>query len=163
MLQLGSVDKEYSTALEVAMGGRMKNIVVDDVDVARVCIDYLKSARAGSATFLPLDKMKPAPSSLKLPKEKGVIDYAINLIDFDDKYLDAFFYALGDTLIVEDYDSAKRLIGKFRLVTLDGSLFEKSGAIMQCFHLKNKYHCYYNDCSLSKRLKALRQATLKVA
>ena len=129
LLQLGSVDKEYSTALEVAMGGRMKNIVVDDVDVARVCIDYLKSARAGSATFLPLDKMKPAPPSLKLPKEKGVIDYAINLIDFDDKYLDAFFYALGDTLIVEDYDSAKRLIGKFRLVTLDGSLFEKSGAI----------------------------------
>ena len=129
LLQLGSVDKQYSTALEVAMGGRMKNIVVDDVDVARTCIDYLKSARAGSATFLPLDKMKPAPSSLKLPKEKGVIDYAINLIDFDDKYLDAFFYALGDTLIVEDYDCAKRLIGKFRLVTLDGSLFEKSGAI----------------------------------
>lgn len=129
LLQLGSVDKEYSTALEVAMGGRMKNIVVEDTDVARVCIDYLKSARAGSATFLPLDKMKPAPSSLKLPKEKGVIDYAINLIDFEDKYIDAFFYALGDTLIVEDYDCAKRLIGKFRLVTLDGSLFEKSGAI----------------------------------
>lgn len=129
LLQLGSVDKEYSTALEVAMGGRMKNIVIEDTDVARVCIDYLKSARAGSATFLPLDKMKPAPSSLKLPKEKGVIDYAINLIDFEDKYIDAFFYALGDTLIVEDYDCAKRLIGKFRLVTLDGSLFEKSGAI----------------------------------
>ena len=129
LLQLGSVEKEYSTALEVAMGGRMKNIVVDDVEVARTCIDYLKSARAGSATFLPLDKMKPAPTSLKLPKEKGVIDYAINLVDFDDKYIDAFFYALADTLIVEDYDSAKRLIGKFRIVTLDGSLFEKSGAI----------------------------------
>ena len=129
LLQLGSVDKEYSTALEVAMGGRMKNIVVEDEDVARVCIDYLKSARAGSATFLPLNRMKKAPSSLRIPKERGVVDYAINLIDFDDIYLDAFFYALGDTLIVEDYDSAKRLIGKYRLVTLDGSLFEKSGAI----------------------------------
>lgn len=129
LLQLGSVDKEYSTALEVAMGGRMKNIVVDDEDVARVCIDYLKSARAGTATFLPLTKMKKAPSSLRIPKEKGVVDYAINLIDFEDEYLDVFFYALGDTLIVEDYDSAKRLIGKYRIVTLDGSLFEKSGAI----------------------------------
>lgn len=129
LLQLGSVEKEYSTALEVAMGGRMKNIVVDDEDVARTCIDYLKSARAGSATFLPLTKMKKAPSSLKMPKEKGVVDYAINLVDFDDIYLDAFFYALGDTLVVEDFDSAKRLIGKYRLVTLDGSLFEKSGAI----------------------------------
>lgn len=129
LLQLANVEKQYATALEVAMGGRMKNIVVDDVDVARICIDYLKSARAGSATFLPLDKMKKAPSSLKMPKEKGVVDYAINLIDFDDTYLDAFYYALGDTLIVEDYDSAKRLIGKYRIVTLDGSLFEKSGAI----------------------------------
>ena len=129
LLQLGSVDKEYSTALEVAMGGRMKNIVVDDEDVARVCVEYLKTARAGVATFLPLTRMKKTPSSLKLPKEKGVIDFAINLINFDDKYLDAFYYALGDTLIVEDYDCAKRLIGKYRLVTLDGSLFEKSGAI----------------------------------
>ena len=129
LLQLGSVDKNYSTALEVAMGGRMKNIVVDNEDVARVCIDYLKSARAGSATFLPLSRMKKAPSSLKIPREKGVVDFAINLVDFDDKYIDAFYYALGDTLIMEDYDSAKRLIGKYRLVTLDGSLFEKSGAI----------------------------------
>ena len=129
LLQLGSVEKEHSTALEVAMGGRMKNIVVDDEDVARICIDYLKSARAGSATFLPLNKIRKAPSSLKLPKEKGIIDYAINLVDFEDKYIDVFYYALGDTLIVEDYDSAKRLIGKYRLVTLDGSLFEKTGAI----------------------------------
>ena len=129
LLQLGSVEKEYSTALEVAMGARMKNIVVDDEDVARVCIDYLKSARAGSATFLPLNKIKKAPSSLKVPREKGIVDFAINLVDFDDKYVDAFYYALGDTLIVEDYDCAKRLIGKYRLVTLDGSLFEKSGAI----------------------------------
>lgn len=129
MFKLGKVEKEYSTALEVAMGGRMKNIIVDDEDVARVCIDYLKSAKAGVATFLPLNKLRKAPSSLRIPKEKGVIDYAINLIDFDDRYIDAFYYALGDTLIVEDYDSAKRLIGKYRLVTLDGSLFDKSGAI----------------------------------
>ncbi len=129
LLQLASVDKEYSTALEVAMGARMKNIVVDDEDVAKVCIDYLKSARAGNATFLPLNRMKKAPSGLRLPREKGIVDFAINLIDFDDKYLDVFFYALGETLIVEDYECAKRLIGKYRLVTLDGSLFDKSGAI----------------------------------
>ncbi len=129
LMQLGNVDKQYSTALEIAMGGHMRDIVVDDEDVARTCIDYLKTSRAGRATFLPLTKMKKAPNSLKMPKEKGVIDYAINLIDFDDKYLDVFFYALGDTLIVEDFDSAKRLIGKYRLVTLDGSLFGKSGAI----------------------------------
>ena len=112
-------------ALEVAMGGRMKNIVVDDEDVARTCIDYLKSARAGRATFLPLNKIKRAPNSLNPPNVNGVIDYAVNLIDFDDQYYDAFYHALGDTLIVEDRMTAQKLIGKYRMVVLDGSLYEK--------------------------------------
>ncbi len=129
LMQLGKVDKEYSTALEVAMGARMKNIVVDDDDVARIAIDILKSSNAGVATFLPLNKIKKAPGSLRLPKEKGVVDFAINLIDFDDEYLDAFFHALGETLVVEDFSSAKRFIGKYRMVTLAGDIFEKSGSI----------------------------------
>jgi len=129
LMQLGSVKEEYSEALEAAMGGRMKNIAVDDEYTAKQCIDYLKTARAGIASFLPMNKMKKAPSSLKLPKEKGVIDYAVNLLDFDDKYLDVFYHALGETLVMEDYASAAKLIGKYRIVTLDGSLFEKSGMI----------------------------------
>lgn len=129
LLQLGKVDKEYATALEIAMGNRMKYIVVDDDDVAKIAIDILKSANAGRATFLPLNKLQKAPSSLKLPKEKGVVDFAINLIDFDDEYLNAFYHSLGDTLVVEDYNSAKKFIGKYRMVTLQGDLFEKSGSI----------------------------------
>lgn len=129
LLQLGKVDKEYSTALEVAMGSRMKFIVVDDDDVAKIAIDVLKSSNAGRATFLPLNKLNKAPSSLRLPKEKGVVDFAINLIDFDDEYVNAFYHALGETLIVEDYNSAKKFIGKYRMVTLTGDLFEKSGSI----------------------------------
>ena len=129
LYKLGKVNEEYSLALEVAMGTRMKNIIVDDELVANRCINHLKSARAGVATFLPLTKLKKAPSKLPLPKDKGVIDYAINLIDFDDEYIDAFYYALGDTLIVENEDCSNKLIGKYRTVTLDGRLFDKSGAI----------------------------------
>lgn len=129
LYKLGKVNEEYSLALEVAMGGRMKNVIVDDELVASRCINHLKSARAGVATFLPLTKLKKAPSKLPLPKDRGVIDYAINLVDFDDDYLDAFYYALGDTLIVENEDCSHKLIGKYRTVTLDGRLFEKSGAI----------------------------------
>ena len=64
-----------------------------------------------------------------MPKLDGVIDFAINLIDFDDKYIKAFFFALGDTLIVDNMATAKRLMGKYRIITLDGEIFEKSGAI----------------------------------
>ena len=64
-----------------------------------------------------------------MPKDKGVIDFAINLVDFDDTYINAFYYAVGDTLVVEDMECAKKLIGKYRMVTLSGELFEKSGSM----------------------------------
>ncbi len=129
LMKLGSVDEEYSTAMEIAVGGRMANIVVDDEHVASTCIELLKSSNAGRATFIPLNKIVKCPKSLVLPKEKGVIDYAINLIDFDDEYLNAFYYAVGETLVVEDRSVANKLIGKYRMVTLSGDLFEKSGSI----------------------------------
>lgn len=129
LVKLGKVDKEYSTALEIAIGGRMTHIVVDDEHVGSVAIELLKSSNAGRATFIPLSKIKKAPSKLPLPKDKGVIDYAINLIDFEDKYIDAFFYAVGDTLVVENLECAKKLMGKYRLVTLNGELLEKSGSM----------------------------------
>ena len=129
LVKLGTVDKEYSTAMEVAFGGRMTHIVVDDEHVASVAIELLKSSGAGRATFIPLNKIVKAPSRLNLPKDRGVIDFAINLVDFDDKYINAFYYAVGETLVVEDMECAKKLIGKYRMVTLQGEIFEKSGSM----------------------------------
>lgn len=129
LFKLGNVDKEYATALEVAVGGRMSNIVVDDPDTATTVFEVVRSAGAGRVTCIPLNKIAEAPSSLNLPKEQGVIDYAINLIDFDDMYLDAFYYAVGSTIVVENDYVAKKLIRKYRMVTLDGTLYEKTGAM----------------------------------
>lgn len=129
LVKLGKVDKEYATAMEIAIGGRMTHVVVDDEHVGSVAIELLKSSNAGRATFIPLSKLNKAPTKLQLPKEKGVVDYAINLIDFDDKYLNAFYYAVGDTLVVEDLACAKKLMGRYRVVTLDGEIIEKSGSM----------------------------------
>lgn len=129
IVKLGKVDKEYALALETAIGGRMEHIVVENEYVASSAIEILKSSGAGRATFVPLNKIKKAPSNLSLPNDKGVIDFAINLIDFDDIYLDAFFYAVGDTLVVENESVARKLIGKYRMVTLTGEIYEKAGSI----------------------------------
>lgn len=129
LFKLGNVDKEYATALEVAVGGRMSNIVVDDPDTATTVFEVVRSSGAGRVTCIPLNKIAEAPNSLNLPREQGVIDYAINLIDFDDMYLDAFYYAVGSTLVVENDYVAKKLIRKYRMVTLDGTLYEKTGAM----------------------------------
>ena len=95
--------------MEVAFGGRMTHIVVDDEHVASVAIELLKSSGAGRATFIPLNKIVKAPSKLNLPKDKGVIDFAINLVDFDDQYINAFYYAVGDTLVVKIWNAPKNL------------------------------------------------------
>jgi chromosome segregation protein len=126
--QLGSVPGRYATACETAAGGRLANVVVDDDGVGQRCIDYLKSRNAGRATFLPLTEMhrRSLPS---LPTREGVVDFAYNLVDFDPQYAGIFSYVLGDTLVVEDIDTARGLMGECRLVTLDGDLVETSGAM----------------------------------
>lgn len=145
LVKLGTVDKEFSVAMEVAFGGRMAHIVVDDEHVAGVAIELLKSSNAGRATFIPLNKIKKAPTRLQLPRDKGVIDFAINLVDFDDEYIDAFYYAVGDTIVVEDLESAKKLIGKYRMVTLQGELLEKSGSMTGGTRLRTGLSFSQND------------------
>ncbi len=154
LMQLGTVDKEYSTAMEVAFGGRMAHIVVDDEHVASVAIELLKSSGAGRTTFIPLNKVAKAPTRLALPKDKGVIDFAINLVDFDDEYINAFFYAVGDTIVVEDMECAKKLIGKYRMVTLAGELFEKSGAITGGSVRRSGFSFSQNDDSELEEVKS---------
>lgn len=126
---LSDVEEEYIDAINVALGGRANYIVADSQDVAHKAIQILKSQGRNRASFIPMDVIKKAPTHMALPKEKGVIDFAINLIDFDDKYIDAFYFALGDTVVVQDMTTMKKLAGKYRVVTLDGDITEKSGLI----------------------------------
>ncbi|TMT85715.1 chromosome segregation protein SMC [Haloterrigena sp. H1] len=126
--QLGTVPGEYATACETAAGGRLANVVVDDDVIGQQCIEHLKSRNAGRATFLPLTDMsqRRLPNA---PSDPGVVDFAYNLVDFDSEYAGVFSYVLGDTLVVEDIETARSYMGDYRMVTLDGDLVEKSGAM----------------------------------
>ncbi|OGI08433.1 MAG: chromosome segregation protein SMC [Candidatus Melainabacteria bacterium RIFCSPLOWO2_12_FULL_35_11] len=128
LAQLVYVDEKYKIAIEIATGNRLKSIVVDTDETASKCIELLRSTNSGRATFLPLSKLKPSPTLLP-PAQKGVVGFALDLIKFDKKYTDAFYYALTDTLIMDNLDNARKNIGKNRMVTLTGDLLEKSGAI----------------------------------
>ena len=126
--QLGGVDDQYATACETAAGGRLANVVVDDDGVGQDCIEYLKSRNAGRATFLPLTEMDDR-SLPRLPNRDGVIDFAYNLVDFEDAYAGVFSYVLGETVVVDTMATARALMGEYRMVTLDGDLVERSGAM----------------------------------
>ncbi len=126
--ELGNVSEGYATALEVAAGARLQSIVAEtDGDAARA-IESLKRSKAGRATFLPLNKMASGTPPAA-PKELGIVDYAINLVAFDPRFLPAFWHVFRDTLVVDDLETARRLMGRYRMVTLDGDLVEKGGAM----------------------------------
>jgi chromosome segregation protein len=126
--QLGQVDARYQVALEVAAGGRMGQLVVDDDEVAAAGIEILKRERGGRATFLPLNQIRRAKGLPPL-KEAGVIDYALHLIDFDSKYEPIFAYVFGNTVVFPTLEEARRHIGRYRMVTLEGDLLEATGAM----------------------------------
>jgi chromosome segregation protein len=124
---LGKAPAEYATSLNIAAGNKLQFVVCDDDQVAADAIRYLKEERLGRVTFLPLNKLKPP--ALPPLKEPGVIDYAVNLVEYDPKYDRAFAVALGSTVVVDTLERARKLIGKYRMVTLEGELLEKSGAM----------------------------------
>jgi chromosome segregation protein len=127
--ELGKVNQKYSTALGIAAGGRMQAVVVDTDEDASRAIAYLKRQRSGRATFLPLNKMEARRPYKNLSDREGVIGYAIDLIDFDPKFEAAFWYVFRDTLVVDTLENARKLMGGLRMVTLEGEIVEKSGAM----------------------------------
>ncbi len=139
LAQLGKVNGEYQTAVETAAGARLRAVVVDDDYVGQECIDFLREKRAGRATFLPLNKLKEY-KEYPLPKEAGVINWAINLVEFDHEYQDAFGYAFADTLVVKNIEVARKLIGRYRMVTMQGDMVERSGAMTGGEAIKSNIH-----------------------
>ena len=124
---LGRAPPEYTTALNIAAGNKLQFVICDTDQIAADAIRYLKDERLGRVTFLPLNKLRPP--TLPPVKEPGVIDYSVNLIEYDPQYDRAFAVALGATVVVDTLERARKLIGKYRMVTLEGELLEKSGAM----------------------------------
>jgi len=129
--QLGQVEPRYQLALETAAGGRLGNIVVENDQVAAEGIKLLKQRVAGRATFLPLNKIRPPRFDYneRLKKVPGFVDYAVKLIECENRYKPVFAYVFGSTVVFETLDAARSLLGRIRIVTLDGEILETSGAM----------------------------------
>lgn len=128
-----SVESEYAAAIEAALGGAMQNIIVENDDIAKRCIRYLKEQRGGRATFLPLTSVKGYELKENgLENQEGFINLASRLINADSKFSGIIFSLLGRTAVAEDIDAAaiiaKKYGYKFRIVTLDGQIINAGGS-----------------------------------
>jgi chromosome segregation protein len=163
--QLGTVDPAYQLALEIAAGGRMGNLVVTDDGVASRAIELLKQKRGGRATFLPLNKINPQSlnENAALRATIGFIDYAVNLVDFDREYQKIFNYVFGGTIVFDKLDRARSLIGRHRIVTLDGELLEASGAMTGGnISQKSTIHFGTADASESAEVRTIQQRLTEI-
>lgn len=129
-------DKDYQTAMEVALGASSQHIIVENEVAAKNAIAYLKQNRQGRATFLPLTTIKARYLADNFQKQletsPGFIGTAQSLVSYDSK-LDAIIKnLLNVTAIFDTIDhansAAKKLNYKVRIVTLDGTELRPGGS-----------------------------------
>ena len=128
---LMDVEGKYEVAIETAAGGHLHDLVVDSRSTAIEAVNYLKENNLGRARLLPLMRLsgsRRSPASKKARSLDGVIDYAIELVEFKSKYRRAFEYVFRDTLVAKDLESVEKA-ENVRVVTLDGDVLSRGGAI----------------------------------
>ena len=128
-----SVDKRYTVAIEIALGGIMQNIVTDNEEAAKRSMRYLKENNLGRATFLPLTSVKGKMLEVGgLSNENGFEGMACDLVEYDGLYDGIVKSILGKTAVVEDIDTASFIAKKygyrFKIVTLDGQVINAGGS-----------------------------------
>ncbi len=134
--ELITVPQNLETAIEMALGFAVQNIVTRDEQDAKRLVSYLKSKSYGRATFLPISSMKPKyinEAYRPLLSTNGCFGVASELISFDEKLTPVIKGLLGNTVIVDNMDTAVRLANgskfSFKIVTLDGDVMNTAGSI----------------------------------
>ena len=129
------VEQKYETAIEIALGGNIQNIVTEDEATAKRMISYLKENKFGRATFLPLTSIEH-PQEFKTPEvldEVGVIGMASEIVKTKSEYKNVAKAMLGRIVVIDNMDNALKIAKKFdygvRMVTVDGELLVPGGAI----------------------------------
>ena len=127
-------ENRYSTAVEIALGAAIQNIVVQDETAAKRAIALLKERGAGRATFLPLTNIRANPiRESDLAARGGYLGLASELVQCEERYRAVMDSLLGRTVVAEDIDAAAAIAKaygyRYRAVTLDGQVVNAGGSL----------------------------------
>lgn len=129
------IPDELETAIDIALGKGLQNIVCEDESVVKGMIAVLKQQKFGRVTFLPVSNLQRSANAVAndIKKSEGFLGLASDLIDYPESVRPAIEYLLARTLIYKDYDCAAKALkikeNRLRIVTLDGELLIPGGAI----------------------------------
>lgn len=137
--QLFRIDEnnmEYSTALEVAAGGRLYNVVVDNENTASQLLERGQLRRR--VTIIPLNKIAArtlAEKQVHVAKElcPGKVELALNLIGYEAEVSKAMEFIFGTRLICKDAETANKVTFhpqvRCRSITLQGDIYDPEGTL----------------------------------
>ena len=135
LASLIKVEQKFETAIEVALGNAVQNIVTYDETNAKELISFLKTNNYGRATFLPISTMRPrrlSQEEYKATKRSGCFGVASELVSYDSKIENVISNLLGATVIVDNLDTAISLANSikygFKIVTLEGDVVNPQGS-----------------------------------
>lgn len=134
--ELLRVPQEYETAVEMALGSALQNIVTPTEQDAKRVIEHLRSRQYGRATLLPVSVMRSrllGERELEHCRVAGFLGVASDLVGFSERYRGVFENLLGRTVLVKDLDAGiainKRARGAFRIATLKGDIINPGGSM----------------------------------
>jgi structural maintenance of chromosome 1 len=129
------VHRKYQLAITKVMGKSMDAIVVDTEKTARECIKFMKEQHLQSETFYPLDYIDVGTIDERLReiREPRNTKMLIDVIKFNPPAIKkALMFAVGNCLVCESDEDARTLAfatERNKVVSFDGTLFQKSGLI----------------------------------
>ena len=133
LAELIDVPEKLETAIEMALGASLQNIVTENEQDAKRLIEHLRSNNLGRASFLPISSIKGKKLENYKGKNDKVLGIASDLISFDKKYEGIILNLLGRTIVVQDMDTAIILAKEnghsFKIVTIEGDIISTSGSL----------------------------------
>lgn len=136
LANLIKVPNKFESAIEMALGSAVNNVVTYNEEGAKELISYLKQNEYGRVTFLPINTIKARnldDGYNRYLKGNGVFGVASDLIECDKNISNIISSFLGTTVVVDNINTAVSLAKEtrysFRIVTLDGDIISPQGSI----------------------------------
>lgn len=130
-------DSSTATALEVAAGGRLYNVVVDTETTGKQLLQNGGLNRR--VTIIPLNKIHTGtiPDRVQQAARRMVgaenVTLALELVGYDEEVKNAMAYVFGSTFVCRNMEAAKEIAFNREVgstsVTLEGDIFQPSGLL----------------------------------